>query len=339
MGNLFECIVERENFRLAVSKAVRGKRDRPDARHFMERLDNSVKEMMDQVWAGTFPLGRFHQFLIHDPKERVITAPCFPERVLHHAIMNVCEPVFDRWLIDDTFACRIGRGRIPALQRAQRFSRCFAYFLKLDIRKYFDSIPHDQLLASLATLFKDGRLLKLFQRVVGSFRGGIGQGIPIGSLTSQHLANFYLGWFDRFIKERLRFKGYVRYMDDMALWADDPRDLQVALQAGESFLRDELGLELKPWPYSNRTLHGMDFLGCRVFQQHTTLNRRSRVRFHRRLRQIEQACQSGNLSERRLQERATAMVAFTRTGGISSWRFRRAVLEKLSVSGQGPRTG
>jgi hypothetical protein len=128
-------------------------------------------------------------------------------------------------------------------------------------------------------------------------------------------------------------------MDDMVLWADDKRELRAALRAGEHFLHSELGLELKPWPYLNRTRHGLDFLGCRVFREHTALNRRSRVRFYRRLRQIEQAYQAGNLSERRLQERATALVAFTRTAGTSSWRFRRAVLEKLSVSGEWPRTG
>ena len=125
----------------------------------------------------------------------------------------------------------------------------------------------------------------------------------------------------------------------MALWANDQRELRLALQAGECFLQDELGLELKPWPYANRTRHGMDFLGCRVFREHMTLNRRSRVRFYRRLRQLEQAYQAGDLSERVLQQRATALVAFTRTAGIGSWQFRRAVLEKLSVSGQGLRTG
>ena len=126
-----------------------------------------------------------------------------------------------------------------------------------------NSIPHDRLLGRLARLFKDRRLLTLFERVIGSYRGGMGQGLPIGSLTLQHLANFYLGWFDRFIKECLRFTGYVRYMDDMALWADDQRELRAALEAGEGFLRDELGLELKPWPYLNRTGHGMDFLVLR----------------------------------------------------------------------------
>jgi hypothetical protein len=149
-GNLFDRIVERENFRLAVGKAVRDKRHRPDAGRFMARLDDNVKEMMDQVWAGTFRLGRFHQFVIHDPKERVITAPCFPERVLHHAIMNVCEPVFDRWLIDDTFACRLGRGRLPALQRAQRFARGHAYFLKLSVCAYHLGGVRSQGAASVA---------------------------------------------------------------------------------------------------------------------------------------------------------------------------------------------
>jgi RNA-directed DNA polymerase len=177
-GNLFDRIVERENLRLAVSKAVRGKRQRPDARRFLARLDDNLTEMMDQVSAGTFPLGRFHQFVIHDPKERVITAPCFPERVLHQAIMKVGEPVFDRWLIDDTFACRTGRGRLPALQRAQHFARGHAYFLKLDVRKYFDSIPHDRLLGRLARLFKDRRLLTLFERVLAHSGAALAKAFP-----------------------------------------------------------------------------------------------------------------------------------------------------------------
>jgi len=117
MGNLFERIVERDNLRLAFSKALRGKRDRLDARAFASTLDENLRRAADDVASGTFPLGRCRQFVIHDPKERVITAPCFAERVLHHAIMNVCEPVFERWLIHDTYACRIGRGRVAAVVR------------------------------------------------------------------------------------------------------------------------------------------------------------------------------------------------------------------------------
>lgn len=188
--NLFERVVERENLRVAVGKAMRGKRDRPEVQDFLHDLDRRLEEMAEQLRAGTFPLGRYRQFIRFDPKERVITAPCFAERVLHHAVINVCEPAFERWLIADTFACRKGKGRLAALERARQFARRFPFFLKLYIRKYFDSVPHDRLLDLLARRFKHRPLLELFGRIVRAFRGGMGRGLPIGSLTSQHFANF-----------------------------------------------------------------------------------------------------------------------------------------------------
>ena len=110
VGNLFDAIADRTNLQLAVWKAMRGKRGRPEARHYVEHLDARLTELSEGLRSGTFPVGRFQQFVIRDPKERIITAPCFAERVLHHAIMNVCEPHFERWLIADTFACRAGKG-------------------------------------------------------------------------------------------------------------------------------------------------------------------------------------------------------------------------------------
>ncbi len=337
--DLFERIVERDNLRLAYSKALRGKRCQQEVRRFGDDLESNLTSMADQVRAGTYPLGRFRQFTILDPKERLITAPCFAERVLHHGIMNVCEPVLDGWLIDDTYACRAGRGRVAALARAQQFARRYPFFLKLDIRKYFDSIPHEELLRRLARRFKDARLLDLVARIVGSFRGQVGRGIPIGSLTSQHFANFYLGWFDRFAKEVLRIRGYVRYMDDMAFWSDDRAALQKVLVAARALLRDELSLELKDHPYANRTEHGMDFLGCRVFRHHMILNRRSRRRLRRKLSLLEKWYAAGVMGAGELQERATAVMAFARTAGVSSWRLRHGVIQQLAVSGQRARTG
>jgi RNA-directed DNA polymerase len=338
-GNLFEQIVERDNLRLAFHKALRGKRDRRDTQQFARCLDQNLEEMAEQVADGTYPLGRYQQFIVHDPKERIITAPCFAERVLHHGIMNVCEPILDRWLIDDTYACRTGRGRLAALERSQSYARRFPYFLKLDVRKYFDSIPHDRLLARLARRFKDRRLLELLGGIIGAFRGSLGRGLPIGSLTSQHFANCYLGGLDRLIKESLRIKGYVRYMDDMALWSDSRSCLRSALTAIDAFLRDELGLELKATPYLNRTDHGMDFLGCRVYRKHMILSRRSRRRFRRKLIRLERSYAGGDIDAAALQQRATAMVAFARSPSVSSWRFRTAVLKQVEVSGQRARTG
>ena len=338
-GNLFDEILSRDNLRSAFHKAKKGKSGRTDVIRFAARLDDNLACLAEELRSGTIRLGEYHQFVVHDPKERIITAPHFRERVIHHAVMNVCEPILDRWLIADSFACRVGKGRNEALARARTFAARCPYFLKLDVRKYFDSISHGRLLELLARRFKDRRLLELFARLVGSFRGTLSRGLPIGSLTSQHFANFYLGWLDRHVKETLRIPGYVRYMDDIAMWSPAKEELQRALASATGFLESTLELVWKPEPYLNRTEHGMDFLGCRVYRSHHVLNRRSRVRFCRKMRVLEELFERGELSETELQQRETAMVAFARGGGVSSWRFRRRAIDHEGVGGPRARTG
>ena len=336
---MFSRILDRENLRLAFHKALIGKRGRPDARAFAARLDDNLSRLGSDVAEGTVQLGDCQQFTVYDPKERLITAPSFRERVLHHAIMNVCEPVLERWLIDDTFACRQGKGRIAALLRAQQFARRFDSFLKLDMRKYFDSISHQTLLTRLERRFKDRRLLALFSRIVESYSVSETRGLPIGSLTSQHFANFYLGWFDRFVKETLRVKGYVRYMDDCVLWGHTTRQLKEWRDRSHEFLDRDLQLTLKPVPLINGTNNGMDFLGCRIYPTHMTLNRRSRSRFRRKLHTLENQFLAGQITEGEMQQRSLALVAFTRTAGVASRRFRQSVVETLLVGGHRARTG
>jgi hypothetical protein len=268
--------------------------------------------------------------VIRDPKERIITAPCFEERVVHHAIMNVCEPILDRWLIDDTFACRVGRGRVAAVKRAMPFCRKQPWCLKLDVRKYFDSISHDRLLDLLTQRFKEVPLLSLLDRIVRSFRGSRQMGLPIGSLMSQHFANFYLGWFDRYVKESIQVRGYVRYMDDMLIWGDDRQDLRRVQQACEQFVFRKLGLEFKP-SQVRRIEQGISFLGCRLFPTHVELNRRSKHRWQKRVRFLERAYRLGLLSELDLQKRLTSLTAFAQSADVCSWKFRTTVLQPSVV--------
>lgn len=246
--------------------------------------------------------------------------------------MNICEPVFERWLIDDTFACRKGKGREAAVLRAASFSKRFGWFLKLDIRKYFDSISHHTLQNLLRRRFKDDQLLELLNRIIHSFRGAIGVGLPIGSLTSQHFANFYLGWFDRFAKESLRVRGYVRFMDDMVLWHDDPTVLKMIRSQCEEFLDETLALDVKPM-ILQRTSVGVDFLGCRIWPTHVGLSRRSKRRWQRRVSVLQRAQRLHLISELDLQTRLEAATAFAKGAGANSWRFRRAVLQQPSVDG------
>lgn len=334
-GNLLERIAERENLRLAFHRAMSGKRDRADVREFQAHLEGNLQRVADRLAAlgddsiGASAAGAFFgytQFTIHDPKERLITAPSFADRVLHHAILNVCEPVFERYLIDDTFACRRGKGRVAALQRAVHFSAQNAVALKFDIRKYFDSISHEVLLGRLERRFKDRRLLDLFRQIVGGYHTRSGCGLPIGALTSQHFANFYLASLDRFVKETLRARGYARYMDDCIVWGATGKMLRGMLEQIRQFLSDQLRLQIKPAPEIRPTRHGIEFLGCRVYPTHLKLNRRSRNRFRARLRDLERAHQAGLIDDSALQIRGTALAAFTTAGGVKSWRFRTRVL-------------
>lgn len=286
--------------------------------------------MQDGLLNGTYPIGRFHRFVIRDPKKRTIHAATFPERVLHHALMSVCEPVFERLTIFDSYACRTGKGQWAAVRRAEQFATRKPFFLKMDIRKYFDSISHECLQTALERRFKDPGVLAWFRKIIGSYHTLPGKGLPIGSLTSQHLANFYLGILDRFVKEKLRRKEYLRYMDDFAIWGEDARELKTIERAVVAFLDGELGLVPKPTPWINRSIHGMDFLGCRIFPGYSTLNRRSRVRFRRKLKLYRRWCEGGLMDEAGLQVHLQALVGFvTQT---KSWHFRQRVLKNL---GQG----
>lgn len=126
VSGLLEKIVDWRNFREATCRAALGKRHRSDTQGFLRDLDQNLARMAGELRNGTMEVGQFHQFLIFDPKERIITAPVFRERVLHHAIMNICEPHFESWLIDDSFACRTGKGRVAALRRARQFQARYA---------------------------------------------------------------------------------------------------------------------------------------------------------------------------------------------------------------------
>jgi hypothetical protein len=329
-ANLFDQIPDRDNLRLAFHKAACGRRSQPMVRQFAVNLERHVTRMSMTIRDGTIPVGRFQQFLIHDPKERVITAPCFEERVLHHAIMNVCEPVMDRWLIDDTFACRKEKGREAAIHRAQYFTRKAGWFLKLDVRKYFDSVPHAKLMAFLARRLKDPQLLALLHRIITGYRGELGIGLPIGSLTSQHFANFYLGWLDRFVKESLRVCGYVRYMDDLLLWHESREGLIGIQGRCQEFAAMDLALDFKPGAVQ-RTSAGVPFLGCRIWPTHVELNQRSKRRWRDRVRVLERAERLGLLSQADLQQRLAALTAFAKAGGVRSWKFRHTVLQERLV--------
>ncbi len=321
-GNILGRIASPSNLRLAFWKASKGLRDRPGVIEFGRRLDQFVGEARNELLEGAYSPGPYRAFEIRDPKPRWIHAPAFRDRVIHHAILNVCESTFEKGHISDTFACRKGRGRLKAIRRAERFCRRQDWFLKLDVRKYFDSIDHGILTRILETRFKDRGVLAIFRRILASYQTEPGKGLPIGSLTSQHFANLYLAPLDRFVKEELRIRGYVRYMDDMLILGDTSAALASIRQAVRGFALEALGLEFKPSVWINRTSLGVDFLGYRVGRGSTRLTSDGCYRLRRAVKGVLSGLDKEEISSLAAQNRLTAMVAFVDGTGNPSERSR-----------------
>jgi len=330
-GNLYARIAEPENLRLAFLKAISGKRSKPDVIEYAARLNDNLQGLRDQLLAQQVDVGHYHFFTVHDPKERVICAASFPERVLHHAIMNVCEPALERYAIHDSYACRTGKGMHAAVLRAQEFTRQSPWYLKLDIRKYFDSIDHATLLTLLERRFKDGIVLRLIRTILETYCVEPGRGLPIGNLLSQHMANFYLGHLDHWIKETLRVHGYVRYMDDFVLWAPDKATLKAHLADIQGFVESALKLTLKDNVQLNRCGGGIPFLGYRIFSGRLALGPRAGRRFARKLRGYEQEWLCGKWSEADLQRHMEALLSYARFADTLGLRQRIVARDSLAA--------
>jgi hypothetical protein len=328
-GNLYIRLHTYENLCLAFWKAARGKQLRPDVIGFRSRFDANIRKLQDDLRCHKPDVGHYRFFTVRDPKLRSICAASFPERVLHHAVMNVCEPVLERYAVFDSYACRKGKGNRKALSRTQEFARRFDWYLKLDVRKYFDSIDHAILKDLLARRFKDRHLLELFRILLKSYHTIPGKGMPIGNLISQHLANFYLGGFDHWVKEMLRRKGYLRYMDDFILFGNNNTSLKVNLKSVEAYLSDHLELDIKANIQINRCSRGIPFIGYRVFPSHIRLSPGSRRRFVHKFRTYERNWQRGHWAERELVRHVEPLIEFTRAARAEN--FRRDVIERFGV--------
>ena len=331
-GFLMEEIAEMNNLAEAFYKAAKGKHLVEEVETFRGNLLPNLQKLRQQLLSGTVSVGKYHYFKIYDPKERLICAASFDERVLHHAIMNVCHPYFERHLIYDTYATRIGKGVYNALERARRGMAKYPYVAKLDVRKYFDNIDHDILVMKLKRLFKDKELLSIFEKIIRSYESGIangtdsekrGKGVPIGNLTSQYFANYYLSETDHFIKERLRVPLYVRYMDDMLLLGDDRSELKRQVEEVGKHVRD-IGLTLKP-AVMGKTSYGVSFLGYQLFPHKIKLNRRSKLRFKRKMDLYEEYLNEGLWSEQEYQNHIIPLVSFTQHAYTK--RLRKEILE------------
>jgi hypothetical protein len=328
-GYIIEQIADIDNLRMAFWKAQKGKSIKPEVTLFRANLDTRLLQIRNQLLSDSCPLGNYHYFTIYDPKKRIICAASFNERVIHHAIMNVCAIDFENRQIPYSYACRKNKGTFAALAQTACYQKKYQWFLKLDVQKYFENIDHEILFEKLQRIYKDKRLLGLFWKIIDSYHARDNVGLPIGNLSSQYFANHYLSFADKQATERLRIPAYVRYMDDMLLWSNDRNEL---LEKGEQFacfIHEDLKLNLKPF-VCNKSKHGLPALGFMVYPHRIRLNRRSKQRFIRKLQQNYRLLEEGTISESEFAIRVLSLYGFI--NHADSKGLSKHIIEKIGTN-------
>jgi len=322
---LFDKIVDYANIRLAFLKALRGNRSSPSAINYCNNIDKNLSILKEKMITLNCGWGDYKSFLITDPKLRTISTAPFEQRIMHHAIINIIEPILERPMIHHSYACRKGKGTHAAVLYAFDQCKTKTDFLKLDIRKYFDSIDHEILKTQLRRLIKDKRVIFLLDGIIDSYKTTTGRGVPIGNLTSQFFANMYLASMDHYILEKLKPSAYCRYMDDFVFWTSSQKLLKKMFAYVCEYVNDKLNLTLKP-PVFGKADNGLPFLGFLVKNKGIFLMQKSKRRVKERMMEITALLHQNKITEDKAAERIRsvfAAIALARTN-----RFREIICEK-----------
>jgi RNA-directed DNA polymerase len=279
--NLYQQIYSLENLKEADEKASKGKSKQYGVFVHRKNQEQNLLKLQEMLIQKTFKTSLYTVFKVYEPKERdVFRLPYYPDRISHHAIMNVLEPIFLSVFTKDTYSCIKGRGihaAVAAVKKALRDVEGTRYCLKLDIKKFYPNIDHHILKSLLRKKIKDNDLLWLLDEIIDS-----ADGVPIGNYLSQYFANFYLTYFDHWIKEVKRVKYYFRYADDIVILDSNKPSLHTLLADIKNYLTENLNLTVKEnyqlFPVAARSI---DFVGYRFYHTHTLLRKSIKQNFAR----------------------------------------------------------
>ncbi len=327
IGNIYPTVVDTENLYGAVKRAAAGKRSHPDVAGFLLNQEENVETLRAELETMTYKPGPYRLFFIHDPKERLVSTAPFRDRVVHHAIHDVIEPTIDKSFIHDSYACRRGKGTHRALDRAQHFLRINDYVLHLDICRYFESIDHATLITILRKRIADEKVLWLLETIIHSIGREKEYGLPLGNITSQFFANLYLNELDQYVKDELKEKCYLRYVDDMLLFGDSRERLKQLRVLMEQFIEERLKLKMHANRAEVRSSHrGLAFLGFRLFRHHRKVLPATVNRFVRRMRSLSAAYREGEIALEKIGKSVECWVSFM--SYANTWHIRRQILER-----------
>ena len=344
---------------MAFKKAKKNKRFKEGVEEFEMNLEEELFKLQKELNNKIYYPKPLRRFVIRDPKSRVIHASHFRDRVVHHALVNILQPIFEPAFVYDSFANQIGKGTHKALERFDEFKRkvskngklirdakysnqVIGYVLKADIKHYFHTVDHDKLLEIIGRKVKDEKVIWLIKKILknkensfpavshenscSALQNSHDKGMPLGNLTSQFFANVYLSELDYFVKHELKAKFYIRYVDDFVLLDKSRENLENYITEINNFLRNELKLELHPDKSKIFPIyHGASFLGFRVFYYHRLLKKSNIRNFRRRLESFRNLKEKELISDEKITESINGWLVYAECG--DTYKLRNRILD------------
>lgn len=344
VGNLYETICSFDNIYSAYLEARKGKKKRREVLRFRDNLEENLVSIQNDLINKTYTMGKYHELFVHDPKKRLIMSLPFRDRIVQWAIYRVLNPILDARYINSSFGCRNGYGSHRAVKylqsRIRRSTSEQSYVLKMDVSKYFYRIDHKVLFNMLSGVIKDKELMWLLKLIIFSekkfginikdhdfTKGRVsGIGIPIGNLTSQMFANFFLNSIDQYAKNELKVKNYVRYMDDICITSDNKNYLRYVLHNIDLKIK-KLLLVLNNRTTIRSVKQGVDFCGYRVWKDHIRLRKKTSVKMKRRIKSLQRMYSRWDIDLSRFNN---SLQSFLGTmSHCDSFRLRRKILNNI----------
>ncbi len=338
-NNLYARIVDFDNLWQAYLAARKGKRYRREVAEFSTRLEENLLNIHNHlVWESWQP-GKARSFRVFEPKQRDIQAPPFADRIVHHALVRVVEPLFEKTFICHSYACRRGKGAqravaaVQALLRASCRNNPSPYILKADIKSYFASIRHDVLFAAIERVISCEKTLALWRRISAAYGHDGGVGLPVGALTSQLSANILLNQVDHELNDGMGVRGYVRYMDDTVVVAPNKTAASESLAAMRE-VAGRHGLTLNPKTAIFPVARGVDFCGYRTWPTHILPRKKNIARARRELRTLARLTDEGQVSPAAVPLRVDSFLAYAKH--CNAHRTTAGILNDINYKGGVP---
>ena len=335
--NQYEELCSYENIETAFNRAKKGKTTKPYVIKYEKELKENLLQLRKELVTQTYKPKPLETFILRDPKTRKISKSEFRDRVVHHTLCNIIEPLFDKTFISDSYANRIGKGTLNAVKRFDVFKRkvsqnntikCFV--LKADIRHYFDTVDHQILINLLQKKIKDEKVMWLIKIILENHESKMkGKGMPLGNLTSQFFANIYLNELDQYVKHELKAEYYIRYVDDFVILHQSRKLLVEHKEKIDIFLQSKLLLELHPEKSKILLLdQGVGFLGFKIFYHYKILTAKNKRKFRNKLKSMRKDYQSEKIDREKIVEKFEGWLAHA--SNANTYKYRKYITSKFN---------